>query len=145
MNNAGSQQAVPHTLVTNVATPPANSASDNTRQNAPTKVQSDSQPATESENKPGHSENSDDTHSHTPTMPVLDVNPSAQISLLPEIDREAVIKYINEQGFLTYQVRITRVNSYLKSLLSLAGILTQNLIYQGANDEVKNEVTDLMT
>ena len=144
LNNAGSQQAVPHTLVTNVSVPPAITASDNTRQNAPTYVHSDRQPATESENNPEQSGNSDDTHGHTASTPVLDVNPSAQISLLPEIDREAVIKYINEQGFLTYQVRITRVNSYLKSLLSLAGILTQNLIYQGANDEVKNEVTDLM-
>lgn len=75
---------------------------------------------------------------------VLDTNPSVQMSLLPEIDREAVIKFINEQGFLTYQVRFTKVNSYLKSLLSLAGILTQNVIYQKANDEVKTEVTDLM-
>lgn len=64
--------------------------------------------------------------------------------LLPEIDREAIVRFINEQGFLTYQVRITKVNSYLKSLLSLAGILTQNLIYQGANDEVKDEVTNLI-
>lgn len=76
--------------------------------------------------------------------PVLDTAPPAQMSILPEIDRESVIKFINEQGFLTYQIRMTKVNSYLKSLLSLAGILTQNLIYPGANDEVKNEVTNLM-
>lgn len=70
--------------------------------------------------------------------------PLAQEPLLQEIDRETIIKFINEQGFLTYQVRIAKINSYLKSLLSLAGILTQNLIYPDANDEVKNEVTDLM-
>lgn len=69
---------------------------------------------------------------------------SIQQALFSEIDRESIIKFINEQGFLTYQVRITKVNSYLKSLLSLAGILTQNMIFQGANDEVKNEVTDLI-
>lgn len=74
----------------------------------------------------------------------LDIKPAAQMSLLPEIDREAVIKFINEQGFLTYIVRFTKINSYLKSLLSLAGLLTQNMIYQNANDEVKDEVTDLM-
>lgn len=101
----------------------------------------------------GATAGSDDAEKNTPIAnpssesheePVLDVVPAAQQSLLPEIDREAIIKFINEQGFLTYQVRITKVNSYLKSLLSLAGILTQNLIYQGANDEVKDEVTDLM-
>lgn len=67
-----------------------------------------------------------------------------QISFVPSIDREAVIKFINEQGFLTYLVRTVKINSYLKSLLSLAGLLSQNLIYIGANDEVKNEVTDLI-
>lgn len=74
----------------------------------------------------------------------LDIKPTAQMSFLPEIDREEVIKFINEQGFLTYIVRFTKINSYLKSLLSLAGLLTQNMIYQNANDEVKDEVTDLM-
>ncbi len=74
----------------------------------------------------------------------LDLKPAEQMSLLPEIDREEVIKFINEQGFLTYIVRFTKINSYLKSLLSLAGLLTQNMIYQNANDEVKDEVTDLM-
>lgn len=67
-----------------------------------------------------------------------------QMSLIPKLDREAVIKFINEQGFLTYIVRNVKINSYLKSLLSLAGILTQNLIHVGANDEVKTEVTDLI-
>lgn len=85
-----------------------------------------------------------------PVLPVdypanrLDIKPAEQMSLLPEIDREEVIKFINEQGFLTYIVRFTKINSYLKSLLSLAGLLTQNMIYQNANDEVKDEVTDLM-
>jgi type III restriction enzyme len=84
-----------------------------------------------------------------PALPVdqanrLDIKPTAQMSLLSGIDREEVIKFINEQGFLTYIVRFTKINSYLKSLLSLAGLLTQNMIYQNANDEVKDEVTDLM-
>lgn len=71
-------------------------------------------------------------------------NQNQQTSFLPEIDREDVIKFINEQGFLTYLIKDVRINSYLKSLLSLAGLLTQNLIYINANDEVKNEVTDLI-
>lgn len=61
-----------------------------------------------------------------------------------DIDRESVIRFINEQGYLTYMVRNVKINDYLKSLLSLAGVLTQNLIYQNANDEVKDEVTNLM-
>lgn len=67
-----------------------------------------------------------------------------QLSFIPELDRESVIRFINESGFLTYVVRSVKINSYLKSLLSLAGLLTQNLIYPNANDEVKDEVTDLI-
>lgn len=67
-----------------------------------------------------------------------------QLPFMPGLDREAVIRFINEQGFLTYMVKSVKINSYLKSLLSLAGILTQNLIYAEANDEIKAEVVDLM-
>lgn len=41
-------------------------------------------------------------------------------------------------------VRFTKINSYLKSLLSLAGVLTQNMIYPEANDEIKTDVTNLI-
>lgn len=58
------------------------------------------------------------------------------------INREAVIKYINEQGLLTYLVRTARVSSYLKSLLSLASLLTQFNICPNAGEEVRREVTE---
>ena len=60
------------------------------------------------------------------------------------LDREAVIKFINEQGFLTYIVRNVKINSYLKSLLDLAGLLTQSGIYYEANNEVKGDVTNMI-
>lgn len=83
---------------------------------------------------------------HNPTQPVQP-QPEEQGEQLPipgmgEIDREAIIKYINEQGFLTYLVRSTQINDYLKSLLSLASLLTQAGIYPSAADDVKTEVTD---
>ena len=59
-----------------------------------------------------------------------------------EIDREAVIKYINEQGLLTYLVRTTRVSGYLKSLLNLASLLTMFNICPSACDKIREEVTD---
>lgn len=67
-----------------------------------------------------------------------------QISFIEKIDRESIIKFVNEQGYLTYLVRFAKINSYLKSLLSLAGVLTQNMIYPEANDEIKTDVTDLI-
>ncbi|MDO4570916.1 MAG: DEAD/DEAH box helicase family protein, partial [Planctomycetia bacterium] len=60
------------------------------------------------------------------------------------IDREAVTKFINDQGYLTYLVRNVKINSYLKSLLSLAGLLTQSNIYAGANDEIEGEVVAMI-
>ena len=67
-----------------------------------------------------------------------------QLSMLPTIDREGITKYINEQGYLTYMVRAVKINSYLKSLMSLAGLLTQFNICITAVDDVKNEVAELI-
>lgn len=67
-----------------------------------------------------------------------------QTVFFPEIDREGITKFINEQGFLTYMVRQVKINSYLKSLLSLAGLLTQFNICITAVDDVKNDVAELI-
>ena len=87
-----------------------------------------------------------DNVSKNPVQPETTVHPAPAEPQDTEdiLDREAVTKFINEQGFLTYEVRSVRINDYLKSLLSLAGLLTQNMIYQNANDEVQTEVTDMM-
>ena len=60
------------------------------------------------------------------------------------IDREEITKFINDQGFLTYQVRSVKINNYLKSLLNLAAVLTQNNIYANANDEVEDDVVEMI-
>jgi type III restriction enzyme len=60
------------------------------------------------------------------------------------LDREEITKFINDQGLLTYLVRSVKINSYLKSLLSLASLLTQTNIYTNAADEVKDDVTGMI-
>ena len=60
------------------------------------------------------------------------------------IDRAGITKFINEQGYLTYLVRSVRIHGYLKSLLSLASLLTQANIYPKASDEVADEVVDMI-
>lgn len=75
-----------------------------------------------------------------------------QLSILPTIDREGITKFINEQGYLTYMVRAVKINSYLKSLMSLAGLLGQYGIYktgsesttESATDSVKNDVANMI-
>ena len=61
-----------------------------------------------------------------------------------EIDREKIIKFINEQGLLTYLVRSVKINSYLKSLLNLISLLTQANIYPKAGEEVRADVINMM-
>ena len=110
-----------------------------------------------SEEMPKTDDGSRIVHPQQEPLPIINVPLSAQnqnnsepegkytqLSLVSELDRESVIKFINEQGFLTYMVKDVRINSYLKSLLSLAGLLTQYMIYVDANEEVKTEVTDMI-
>ncbi len=67
-----------------------------------------------------------------------------QLKFAAEINRMEIIDHINRQGYLTYLVRQDRINDYLKSLLDLATLLTHSLIYQGARDEVLDDVVGLI-
>lgn len=42
-----------------------------------------------------------------------------------QIDRETIVKTINDSGLLTYDVRKVRINNYVKSMFSLARLLSQ--------------------
>lgn len=66
----------------------------------------------------------------------------SQMSMLPTIDREGITKFINEQGYLTYIVRAVKINSYLKSLMSLAGLLSQFNICITESREAKGQALE---
>ena len=100
-------------------------------------------PAQQESAETGTTPTGEDEHAQKKEQPVLTpVVP--QLSLLPTIDREGITKFINEQGYLTYIVRSVKINSYLKSLMSLAGLLTQFNICITATDDVKNNVAELI-
>lgn len=80
----------------------------------------------------------------TPVVPPKEIPQGQQLRLAPELDRVQVIDFINAKGFLTYFVRQDRINDYLKSVLDLANLLTHNMIYQGARDEVIDDVLGLI-
>lgn len=79
-----------------------------------------------------------------PFMPTEDVPQGKQLEIMTEINRVEIIDFINAKGYLTYFIRHERINDYLKSLLDLATLLTHNLIYQGARDEVIDDVVGMM-
>ncbi|NVP23599.1 DEAD/DEAH box helicase [Treponema phagedenis] len=65
-----------------------------------------------------------------------------QEEILPEdtLDREAIIKFINEAGLLTYHVRQTRINDYLTSLFKLTRLLVQSGLNPDAKDVIIDEI-----
>ena len=79
-----------------------------------------------------------------PVVPVEDIPQGTQLTFNPEIDRVEIIDFINAQGYMTYLVRKDRINDYLKSLLDLSTLLTHNVIYQGARDEVIDDIVGLI-
>ncbi len=67
-----------------------------------------------------------------------------QPPLISGIDRPGIIKFINEQGFLTYFVRQERINDYLKSLLDLVTLLSFEEIYITGPSDIKNDVVNMI-
>ena len=59
-------------------------------------------------------------------------------------DREAVRKFINAAGLLSYNVRGLRINDYLKSLYRMAHLLTMSGLYRKAIREVQSEIAGMI-
>lgn len=66
---------------------------------------------------------------------------TAQTETLEEedlFDREEVMKFINDAGLLSYNVRALSINDYLKSLYRMAHLLTMSKLHREAIREVQN-------
>lgn len=59
-------------------------------------------------------------------------------------DREEVMKFINDAGLLSYNVRSVTVNDYLVSLFKMAHLLTISGLHKEAIREVQNEISDMI-
>ena len=67
-----------------------------------------------------------------------------QLTLPFKFDREKVIKFINDQAYLSFSVRTAKISNYLKSLLQLSGLLTRTGLFKGANDEVMADIVEMI-
>lgn len=56
------------------------------------------------------------------------------------LDREGIIKFINNAGLLTYNVRQTRINDYLTSLFGLTRLLVQSGLNPEATETIIREI-----
>ena len=79
-----------------------------------------------------------------PAVPTEHILQGKQLEMIPEFDRVEIIDFINAKGYLNYLVRRDQVHDYLKSLLDLATLLTHNVIYQNARDEVIDDIVGLI-
>lgn len=59
-------------------------------------------------------------------------------------DREAVMKFINDYGLLTYDVRSVRISNYLASLYKMARLLTQTELCKTASKEVVADIVRMI-
>lgn len=73
-----------------------------------------------------------------PETPQPEIEPN--VPEQTDIDREAVVKAINDSGLLTYNVRRVRITDYLKSMYALARFLTQYRIDLDAKDHVISDI-----
>lgn len=59
-------------------------------------------------------------------------------------DREEVMKFINDAGLLSYNVRALRINDYLKSLYKMAHLLSMSRLHREAIREVQDEIVQMI-
>ena len=85
--------------------------------------------------------------------PIADAQPSATVTsetAAPDsraedlFDREAVMKFINDAGLLSYNVRALRINDCLKSLYRMAHLLSTSKLRREAIREVQNEIVQMI-
>ncbi|KGF09613.1 restriction endonuclease subunit R [Clostridiales bacterium S5-A14a] len=76
---------------------------------------------------------------------IAESKPAYVASDLPDIDREKIVKAINDSGLLTYNVRKIRINDYLKSMFALARLLCQTNIDASVLAKVHADIVKLIT
>lgn len=95
--------------------------------------------STNTENVPVAVANTNQTSATTEQAPTLEVE-----EFVDTFDREAVMKFINDYGLLTYDVRSVRISNYLASLYKMARLLTQTELCKTASKEVIADIVRMI-
>nr|WP_072513702.1 DEAD/DEAH box helicase family protein [Ndongobacter massiliensis] len=96
--------------------------------------------------KPGEDESRpvERTHLSSGRQAIKETEPSQEDAVVSSqedaLDRESIIKFINDVGLLTYNVRQTRINDYLTSLYKLTRLLVQSGLDPEATETVISEI-----
>lgn len=94
---------------------------------------------TSTENTPSATVNANQAPATTEQAPAVEVE-----EFVDAFDREAVMKFINDFGLLTYDVRSVRISNYLASLYKMARLLTQTELCKTASKEVIADIVRMI-
>ena len=94
---------------------------------------------TSAENTPSATVNANQTPATTEQAPAMEVE-----EFVDAFDREAVMKFINDYGLVTYDVRSVRISNYLASLYKMARLLTQTELCKTASKEVIADIVRMI-
>ena len=94
---------------------------------------------TSTENTPSATVTANQTSATTEQAPAVEVE-----EFVDAFDREAVMKFINDYGLLTYDVRSVRISNYLASLYKMARLLTQTELCKTASKEVIADIVRMI-
>lgn len=95
--------------------------------------------ASSTENVPSAAINTNNAHANKEQASAMEVEESTDT-----FDREAVMKFINDYGLLTYDVRSVRISNYLASLYKMARLLTQTELRKTASKEVVADIVRMI-
>lgn len=94
---------------------------------------------TNTENIPSCTVNTNQASVTTEQAPAVEVE-----EFVDAFDREAVMKFINDYGLLTYDVRSVRISNYIASLYKMARLLTQTELCKTASKEVVADIVHMI-
>ncbi len=130
--NPVATEASPQTSVSQVKPITSNASGSNTTANT---IPVNEEPATQVSQQPQQTE---------VTTPEVTPQPAEEVVQEDVIDREAVMKFINDYGLLTYDVRTVRINNYLTSLFKLARLLVQSDLCRTGSKAVVADIVKMI-
>lgn len=94
---------------------------------------------------PTKTENASVAATNISQIPAAEQSPVVEAEeFVDTFDREAVMKYINDYGLLTYDVRSVRISNYLASLYKMARLLVQTELCKTASKEVIADIVRMI-
>lgn len=78
------------------------------------------------------------------TIPEPDATQESEDEIEDLFDREGVMKFINDSGLLTYNVRSLKINNYLVSMLRMVHLLSQCNLYPTAVNDVTTDIVGMI-